>query len=29
VTGTVADFPDTLLKLFHGENTGKLVLRIR
>jgi hypothetical protein len=29
VSGTVADFPDTLLKLFHGENTGKLVLQIR
>jgi hypothetical protein len=29
VTGAIADFPDTLLKLFHGENTGKLVLQIR
>jgi NADPH-dependent curcumin reductase CurA len=28
VTGGVADFPDTLLKLFCGENTGKLVLQI-
>jgi NADPH-dependent curcumin reductase CurA len=28
VTGSVADFPATLLKLFHGENLGKLVLRI-
>jgi NADPH-dependent curcumin reductase CurA len=28
VQGTVADFPDTLLKLFRGENTGKLVLQI-
>jgi hypothetical protein len=28
VTGGVADFPDTLLKLFRGENTGKLVLQI-
>jgi NADPH-dependent curcumin reductase CurA len=26
VTGTVSDFPATLLKLFRGENTGKLVL---
>jgi NADPH-dependent curcumin reductase CurA len=24
--GGVADFPDTLLKLFRGENTGKLIL---
>jgi NADPH-dependent curcumin reductase len=24
--GAVADFPDTLLKLFRGENTGKLIL---
>jgi hypothetical protein len=28
VTGAITDFPDTLLKLFHGENTGKLVLQI-
>ena len=28
VPGTVADFPDTLLKLFNGENTGKLVLAL-
>lgn len=28
VTGDVADFPDTLLMLFRGENTGKLVLEI-
>ena len=28
LTGGVADFPDTLLRLFHGENTGKLVLQI-
>ncbi len=26
VTGSVADFPETLLMLFNGENTGKLVL---
>jgi NADPH-dependent curcumin reductase CurA len=26
--GTVADFPDTLLRLFRGENHGKLVLKI-
>jgi NADPH-dependent curcumin reductase len=26
--GTVADFPETLLKLFRGENTGKLVLKV-
>jgi NADPH-dependent curcumin reductase CurA len=26
--GTVADFPDTLLRLFRGENLGKLVLKI-
>jgi hypothetical protein len=29
VTGGVTDFPDTLLKLFRGENTGKLVLALR
>jgi NADPH-dependent curcumin reductase CurA len=29
VEGTVAAFPDTLLKLFAGENTGKLVLALR
>ncbi len=28
VAGTVADFPDTLLRLFRGENTGKLVLQL-
>ena len=28
VEGDVHAFPDTLLKLFNGENTGKLVLRI-
>lgn len=28
VKGSVADFPATLLKLFAGENTGKLVLQI-
>jgi NADPH-dependent curcumin reductase CurA len=28
VPGTVADFPDTLLRLFRGENTGKLVLEL-
>jgi NADPH-dependent curcumin reductase CurA len=28
VDGGVSDFPDTLLKLFRGENIGKLVLRI-
>ncbi|HEY4897841.1 MAG TPA: NADP-dependent oxidoreductase [Solirubrobacteraceae bacterium] len=28
VEGTIADFPDTLLKLFAGENVGKLVLQI-
>src|ERR1700712_4459147 len=26
--GTVADFPDTLLRLFRGENLGKLVLKV-
>jgi NADPH-dependent curcumin reductase CurA len=26
--GTVADFPATLLKLFNGENFGKLVLQL-
>ncbi|MFP5071809.1 NADP-dependent oxidoreductase [Pseudonocardia nantongensis] len=29
VDGTVDDFPEVLLKLFRGENTGKLVLRLR
>jgi hypothetical protein len=24
--GDVGDFPETLLKLFSGENTGKLIL---
>ncbi len=28
VPGDVADFPDTLLKLFAGENTGKLILAL-
>jgi NADPH-dependent curcumin reductase CurA len=28
VDGAVSDFPDTLLKLFNGENFGKLVLRV-
>jgi hypothetical protein len=28
VDGTVDDFPEVLLKLFTGENTGKLLLRI-
>jgi NADPH-dependent curcumin reductase len=28
VQGAVADFPDTLLRLFRGENTGKLVLEL-
>lgn len=28
VVGSVRDFPDTLLRLFRGENTGKLVLQI-
>jgi NADPH-dependent curcumin reductase len=28
VSGSVADFPDTLLRLFRGENLGKLVLKI-
>jgi NADPH-dependent curcumin reductase CurA len=26
--GTVADFPATLLKLFSGQNSGKLVLAL-
>lgn len=26
--GDIADFPETLLKLFHGENTGKLILAL-
>ena len=26
--GSVADFPDALLKLFRGENTGKLILAL-
>ncbi|MFP5019392.1 NADP-dependent oxidoreductase [Pseudonocardia phyllosphaerae] len=29
VDGTVDDFPETFLRLFRGENTGKLVLRLR
>ncbi|MFI7600278.1 NADP-dependent oxidoreductase [Actinoplanes sp. NPDC049681] len=28
VDGGVEAFPDTLLRLFHGENTGKLVLKV-
>jgi NADPH-dependent curcumin reductase len=28
VHGDVADFPDTLLRLFRGENTGKLILAL-
>jgi NADPH-dependent curcumin reductase CurA len=28
VVGTVDDFPDTLLRLFRGDNTGKLVLQL-
>jgi NADPH-dependent curcumin reductase len=28
VRGSIGDFPETLLKLFRGENTGKLVLQI-
>ncbi len=28
VRGTIDDFPETLLKLFRGENTGKLVLEL-
>jgi NADPH-dependent curcumin reductase len=28
VTGTVEDFPETLLKLFEGANTGKLILEL-
>ncbi len=28
VEGGVSAFPDTLLKLFAGENIGKLVLRV-
>jgi NADPH-dependent curcumin reductase CurA len=28
VEGTIEDFPATLMKLFRGENTGKLVLQI-
>jgi NADPH-dependent curcumin reductase CurA len=27
-TGGVAKFPETLLRLFRGENTGKLVLAV-
>ncbi|MBC3194790.1 NADP-dependent oxidoreductase [Pseudonocardia sp. C8] len=29
VDGTVDDFPEALLRLFRGENTGKLVLRLQ
>lgn len=28
VHGSVSDFPDALLMLFAGENTGKLILAI-
>lgn len=28
VHGDIAQFPDVLLRLFHGENTGKLVLAL-
>jgi NADPH-dependent curcumin reductase CurA len=28
VAGDVSDFPDALLTLFRGENTGKLVLAL-
>jgi NADPH-dependent curcumin reductase CurA len=28
VEGGVRAFPDTLIKLFKGENTGKLVLKV-
>jgi NADPH-dependent curcumin reductase CurA len=28
-TGGIAEFPDTLLRLFRGENLGKLVLEVR
>jgi NADPH-dependent curcumin reductase len=28
VTGSVEDFPETLLKLFEGANTGKLILAL-
>jgi NADPH-dependent curcumin reductase CurA len=28
VEGDVNDFPDTLLKLFRGHNTGKLILSL-
>jgi NADPH-dependent curcumin reductase len=28
VAGDVNDFPETLLELFRGENTGKLVLAL-
>jgi NADPH-dependent curcumin reductase CurA len=28
VSGAVTDFPDVLLKLFSGENTGKLILQL-
>jgi NADPH-dependent curcumin reductase len=28
VSGDIADFPETLLRLFRGENTGKLVLEL-
>ena len=27
-SGDIADFPETLLKLFDGENTGKLILAL-
>jgi NADPH-dependent curcumin reductase len=28
VTGSVEEFPETLLKLFEGANTGKLILAL-
>jgi NADPH-dependent curcumin reductase CurA len=28
VPGSVEDFPETLLKLFDGANTGKLILEL-
>jgi len=28
VSGSVEDFPETLLKLFEGANTGKMILAI-
>jgi NADPH-dependent curcumin reductase CurA len=28
VSGSVAEFPETLMRLFRGDNRGKLVLKI-